>query len=65
MLMFYGYSVIRLTTYQVRNRIFKNRVLLIPRRRHGPPSDPWRMSNTTNNEEAAASLPQTDPAWSW
>lgn len=53
--------IIRLTTYQARNRIYKNRVLLNPRRRHGPPSDPWRMNDTPDNEEAAASLPQTDP----
>lgn len=53
--------IIRLSTYQVRNRIYKNRVMLNPRRRHGPPGDPWRRNDIAGSEEAAASLPRTDP----
>lgn len=33
--------LLRLSTYQARNRIYKRRMLLNPKRRHGTPSDPW------------------------
>lgn len=33
--------LLRLSTYQARNRIYKRRVLLNPKRRHGTPGNPW------------------------
>ena len=32
--------LLRLSTYQARNRIYKHRMLLNPKRRHGTPGDP-------------------------
>lgn len=38
--------MIRFTTFRARQRVYKNRILLNPKRRHGPPDDPWRLRET-------------------
>lgn len=43
--------LLRLSTYQTRSRIYKHRMLLNPRRRHGTPGDPWGTRQNMNRVE--------------
>ena len=40
--------LLRLSTYQARNRIYKHRMLLNPKRRNGTPGDPWGTTANVN-----------------